>query len=183
MISWLRACQLGLKNDSGAALNASNSYNCRRFHVANSIPKLLAFRLKSSDAALGSKRLQLNKGGGATPFLLRDLDCGDVISIPTAPTSFLIHSTGLAKAARQQKAALTARQRRRASKTSRHGWQTDPITRWKWRDCSVGGFGCCSALSVPELFRNLFTISNRKRPHRLVACLPSSRKAIISAQR
>ena len=31
---------------------------------------------------LGSKRLQLNRGGGATPFLLRDLDCGDEISTP-----------------------------------------------------------------------------------------------------
>jgi hypothetical protein len=62
---------------------------------------------------LGSKRLQLNKGSGATPFRLRDLDCGDVISTPTAPTSFLIHFTGLAKTARQQKAALTAGQRRR----------------------------------------------------------------------
>jgi hypothetical protein len=41
---------------------------------------------------LGSKRLQLNKGGGATPFLLRDLEDGDVNSIPTAPTK-LIHST------------------------------------------------------------------------------------------
>src|ERR1700676_4650433 len=50
-------------------------------------------------------------------------------SIPTAPTSFLIHFTGLAKPARQQKAALTAGQRRRASKTSRHGWQADQITR------------------------------------------------------
>jgi hypothetical protein len=39
--------------------------------------------LKSSDADLGSKRLQLNEGGCATPFLLRDLDSGDVISIPT----------------------------------------------------------------------------------------------------
>jgi hypothetical protein len=40
----------------------------------------------------GSKRLQLNKGGGATPFLLQDLEDGDVNSIPTAPTN-LIHST------------------------------------------------------------------------------------------
>jgi hypothetical protein len=40
---------------------------------------------------LGSKRLQLNKGGGATPFLLRDLDCGDSISAPTAHT---IHCLG-----------------------------------------------------------------------------------------
>ena len=46
--------------------------------------KLLTFRSKSSDADLVSKRLQLNKGGGATSFLLRDLDCGDVISIPIA---------------------------------------------------------------------------------------------------
>src|SRR5712691_9025884 len=71
-------------------------------------------------------------------------------SIPTAPTSFLIHFTGLATTARQQKAALTAGQRRRASKTSRHRWQTDPIIR-----CNAGGFPCCSALSVPKLFRNL----------------------------
>jgi hypothetical protein len=35
---------------------------------------------------LGSNRLQLNKGGGATPFLLRGLVDGDVNSIPTAPT-------------------------------------------------------------------------------------------------
>ena len=96
VIPWLRACQLGLKNDSGAALNASSSYDCRRFHVANSIPKLAVFRLKSSDADLGSKRLQLNKGGGATPFLLRDLDCGVVISIPTAPTISLVESVALA---------------------------------------------------------------------------------------
>jgi hypothetical protein len=92
-------------------------------------------------------------------------------SIPTAPPSFLIHFTGLAKSARQQKAALTAGQRRRASKTSRHGWQADPMVRWKWRDCNAGGFPCCSALSVPKLFRDLFTISNRKSPLRLVACL------------
>ena len=45
-------------------------------------------------------------------------------SIPTAPTSFLIHSERLASFARQQKAALTAGQRRRASKISRHGWQS-----------------------------------------------------------
>ena len=94
-------------------------------------------------------------------------------SIPTAPTSFLIHFRGLAKTARQQKAALTAGQRRRASKTSRHGWQADQIIRWKWRDCNVRGLPCCSGLSVPKLFRNLFTISNRKSPLRLVACLGS----------
>jgi hypothetical protein len=35
---------------------------------------------------IGSKRLQLKRGGGATPFLLRDLDCGGANSIPTAPT-------------------------------------------------------------------------------------------------
>jgi hypothetical protein len=33
-----------------------------------------------------SRNLQLNKGGGATPLLLRDLDCGVGNSIPTAPT-------------------------------------------------------------------------------------------------
>jgi hypothetical protein len=35
---------------------------------------------------LGSKRLQWDQGGGATSFLLRDLECRDVNSIPTAPT-------------------------------------------------------------------------------------------------
>src|SRR5712692_2140842 len=59
-------------------------------------------------------------------------------SIPTAPTSFLFHFTGLEKFARQQKAALTAGQRWRASIISRHGWQADAITRRKWRDCSAG---------------------------------------------
>jgi hypothetical protein len=78
-------------------------------------------------------------------------------STPTAPTSFLIHFTGLAKTARQQKAALTAGQRRRTSKDSRHGWQADPITIWKWRDCSAGGIGCCSALSVPKSFTQALT--------------------------
>jgi hypothetical protein len=38
-------------------------------------------------ARLGSKRLQLNKGGGATPFLLQGLVCGVANSIPTAPTN------------------------------------------------------------------------------------------------
>ena len=38
-------------------------------------------------------------------------------SIPTAPTSFLFHFTGLAETARHQKAALRAGQRRRAAKT------------------------------------------------------------------
>ena len=95
------------------------------------------------------------------------------ISTPTAPTTFLINFTGLAKTARQQKAALTAGQRRRASKNSRHGWQADPIIRWKWRDCNARGFPCCPGLGVPKLQRNLFTISNRKNPLRLVACLAS----------
>jgi hypothetical protein len=36
---------------------------------------------------LGSKRLQLNKGGGATPFPLPDLECRDANSTPTAPTN------------------------------------------------------------------------------------------------
>ena len=68
------------------------------------------------------------KGGSATPLTIQDLFFGDAISIPTAPTSFPFHVKGLAKTARQQKAALTAGQRRLASKTSRHGWQADPIT-------------------------------------------------------
>ncbi len=96
-----------------------------------------------------------------------------LFSIPTAPTSFLIHFTRLAKTARQQKAALTAGQRRRASKTSRHGWQADSIIRWKWRDCNACVLPCCSGLSVPKSFRNLFTISNRKSPNPLVVCLGS----------
>src|SRR5712692_2730815 len=94
-------------------------------------------------------------------------------SIPTAPTSFLIHFTGLAKTARQQKAALTAGQRRRASKNSRHGWQANPIIRWKWRDCNAGGFPCCSNFSVPKFFRGLFAISNRMSLLLLGACLGS----------
>jgi hypothetical protein len=63
MIPWPRACQLGLKNDSGA------------LHVANSIPKLLAFRLKSSDADLGSKRLQLESGGSAVLHSIAEKKC------------------------------------------------------------------------------------------------------------
>jgi hypothetical protein len=43
----------------------------------------------------GSKRLQLNKGGGATPFLLQDLEDGDVNSIPTAPTKSPVESVAL----------------------------------------------------------------------------------------
>jgi hypothetical protein len=35
---------------------------------------------------LGSKMLQLNRDGGATPFILRDLDCDVANSIPTALT-------------------------------------------------------------------------------------------------
>jgi hypothetical protein len=38
------------------------------------------------ECQLGSKRLQLNLGGGATPFRLKDLYIRDAISIPTAPT-------------------------------------------------------------------------------------------------
>jgi hypothetical protein len=41
------------------------------------------------EVQLGSKRLQLDQGGGATSFLLRDLECRDVNSIPTAPTNLL----------------------------------------------------------------------------------------------
>jgi len=37
----------------------------------------------------GSKRLQLEQGGGATPFLLKDLVVRVAISIPTTPTNFL----------------------------------------------------------------------------------------------
>jgi hypothetical protein len=87
----------------------------------------------------------------------QDLFFGDSISIPTARTSFLIHFTGLAKTARQQKAALTAGQRRRASKTSWHGWQADPIIRWKWRECNVRGFPCCSGLKYSETFSRFLT--------------------------
>jgi hypothetical protein len=44
---------------------------------------------------LGSKRLQLNKGGGATPFLLRDLEDGDVKFDPHRPyqLSLSLHRT------------------------------------------------------------------------------------------
>jgi hypothetical protein len=35
---------------------------------------------------LGSKRLQLDGGGGATPFPLKGLEVRGAISIPTAPT-------------------------------------------------------------------------------------------------
>jgi hypothetical protein len=35
---------------------------------------------------IGSKRLQLEEGGGATPCSLLDLESRDAISIPTAPT-------------------------------------------------------------------------------------------------
>ena len=52
---------------------------------------------------LGSKRLQLNKGGGATPFLLRDLEDGDVNSIPTAPTNHPSDWSGLNENARGKK--------------------------------------------------------------------------------
>jgi hypothetical protein len=40
-------------------------------------------------AGLGSKRLQLEWGGGATPFPFLDLKTRDAISIPTAPTKIL----------------------------------------------------------------------------------------------
>ena len=46
-------------------------------------------------------------------------------SIPTAPTSFLFHFTGVVKSARQQKAALRKYRVGRRAKTSRHGWQAD----------------------------------------------------------
>ena len=36
--------------------------------------------------AFGSTRLQLEQGGGATPFSLLDLESRDANSIPTAPT-------------------------------------------------------------------------------------------------
>ena len=38
----------------------------------------------TANTSLGSKRLQLNKGGGATSFLLRALACRDANLIPTA---------------------------------------------------------------------------------------------------
>jgi hypothetical protein len=50
----------------------------------------------------GSNRLQLNKGGGATPFLLRDLDCGGANSIPTAPTKLIPQSLFFASGKKTQ---------------------------------------------------------------------------------
>jgi len=41
----------------------------------------------TAKTSLGSKRLQLNMGGGPTSFLLRALECRDANSIPTAPTN------------------------------------------------------------------------------------------------
>jgi hypothetical protein len=46
-------------------------------------------------------------------------------SIPTAPTSFLLHITGLAKTTRQQKAAIRTRMRWSVSNSEWHGWHTD----------------------------------------------------------
>jgi hypothetical protein len=46
-------------------------------------------------------------------------------SIPTAPTSFLIHVIGLPKTARQQKAAIRRRMRWSVSNSELHGWHTD----------------------------------------------------------
>jgi hypothetical protein len=48
-----------------------------------------------------------------------------ISSIPTAPTSFLFDSTGLAKSARQQKAAIRARMRWSVGNSEWHGWHTD----------------------------------------------------------
>jgi hypothetical protein len=93
-----------------------------------------------------------------------------MVAIST-PYQFSYSLHGTCENREAAKGNITSRQRRRASKNSRHGWQADPITRWKWANCSAGGFGCCSSIRVPELFRDLFTISNRKSPHRLVACL------------
>ena len=50
-----------------------------------------------------------------------------VVSIPTAPTSFLIHLTGLVKSARQQKAALTSKTGSADGKCLRHGWHADTL--------------------------------------------------------
>jgi hypothetical protein len=67
----------------------------------------------------------LSKGGGATPFLLRDLDCGVANLIPTAPTSLRIHFTGLAKTARQQNAAIRKNRRRKVKPHGRDGKPTN----------------------------------------------------------
>jgi hypothetical protein len=45
--------------------------------------------------AIGSNRHQLKWGGGATPFPSLDLESRDAVSIPTAPTNFLLVSKGL----------------------------------------------------------------------------------------
>ncbi len=55
------------------------------FQLTNTVSQVGAWN--STHEPLGSKRLQLNRGGGATPFLLRDLDSRDAVSIPTAPTN------------------------------------------------------------------------------------------------
>jgi hypothetical protein len=47
--------------------------------------------LHRSRKSLGSKRLQLELGDGATPFPQKDLETRDAVSIPTAPTN-LLHS-------------------------------------------------------------------------------------------
>jgi len=59
------------------------------------------------------RRYECTRSNVSFGFLL----VSNVGSTPTAPTTFLIHFTGLAKTARQQKAALRAGQRRRASRT------------------------------------------------------------------
>ena len=49
--------------------------------------------------------VKLDQGGGATPFLLRDLDSRDEISIPTAPTNHLPDWWTLRNFTRGQKGA------------------------------------------------------------------------------
>ena len=46
-------------------------------------------------------------------------------SIPTAPTSFLFQSTGLAESARQQKAAFRAGMRWSVGNSEQHGWHAN----------------------------------------------------------
>src|ERR1700730_17549978 len=77
-----------------------------------------------------------------------------VDSTPTAPTGFLIHFTGFARNARQQKAALRAGQRRRANKT--RGTGVKPTQSLDGSGVTAGDFSCCSLLSVPKLFGTPF---------------------------
>src|SRR5262249_41867765 len=52
---------------------------------------------------------QLEKGGGATPFPLLDLESRDAISIPTAPTNYLLISKRLVGIAQKSIAAFWCR--------------------------------------------------------------------------